>query len=81
MSRGRRLDLARRNIEAFKAAGVDAIIVNAAGCGAMLKDYAHILPPESHDEAARFVAKVKDISEFLMALGPIPPRGTPSRSR
>jgi len=68
------LDLARRNLDAFGAAGVDAIIVNAAGCGAMLKDYAHILPPESHDEAARFVAKVKDISEFLMALGPIPPR-------
>ncbi|MFI5454544.1 MAG: (Fe-S)-binding protein [Isosphaerales bacterium] len=68
------LELARRNLDAFGATGVDAIIVNAAGCGAMLKDYAHILPPESHDQAARFVAKVKDISEFLMALGPIPPR-------
>ncbi len=70
------LELARRNLEAFSAAGVDAIIVNAAGCGAMLKDYAHILPAELHDEAARFVAKVKDISEFLVSLGPIPPRGT-----
>src|SRR4029077_1641229 len=38
------LDLARRNIAAFGAAGVDAIVVNAAGCGAMLKDYPHILP-------------------------------------
>jgi len=68
------LDLARRNLASFGEAQVDAIIVNAAGCGAMLKDYAHILPADSHDEAARFVAKVKDISEFLMALGPILPR-------
>jgi glycolate oxidase iron-sulfur subunit len=73
---GPALTLARRNIETFKAAGVDAIIVNAAGCGAMLKDYAHILPSTLHDEAAQFVSKVKDISEFLMALGPIAPRGS-----
>jgi glycolate oxidase iron-sulfur subunit len=74
-SEGPALQLARRNLETFKAAGVDAIIVNAAGCGAMLKDYAHILPAEVHDEAAGFVSKVKDISEFLMALGPVAPRG------
>jgi glycolate oxidase iron-sulfur subunit len=70
------LDLAMRNLATFRAAGVDAIIVNAAGCGAMLKDYAHILPAEVHDEATEFVKKVKDISEFLMTLGPIPPRGS-----
>jgi glycolate oxidase iron-sulfur subunit len=69
------LELARTNIEVFGAAGVDAIIVNAAGCGAMLKDYAHILPVEWHEQAGRFVSKVKDISEFLMALGPVAPRG------
>jgi glycolate oxidase iron-sulfur subunit len=68
--------LARQNIAAFLGAGVDAVIVNAAGCGAMLKDYAHILPADIHDDATRFVAKVKDISEFLMALGPIPPRNS-----
>jgi glycolate oxidase iron-sulfur subunit len=73
---GPALDLARRNIEVFRAAGVDAIIVNAAGCGAMLKDYAHILPAELHDEAGRFVGKVNDISEYLMALGPIAPQGS-----
>jgi glycolate oxidase iron-sulfur subunit len=72
------LELARRNLEAFRAAQVDAIVVNAAGCGAMLKDYAHVLAGEFHDEAAGFVAKVKDISEFLMALGPVPPgKGVP----
>jgi len=73
---GPALTLARHNLETFEAAGVDAIIVNAAGCGAMLKDYAHILPSQLHDEAKLFVSKVKDISEFLMALGPIPPRGS-----
>jgi glycolate oxidase iron-sulfur subunit len=69
------LDLARRNLEVFAAAEVDAIIVNAAGCGAMLKDYAHLLPAEEHAGAAQFVAQVKDISEFLVKLGPIPPQG------
>jgi glycolate oxidase iron-sulfur subunit len=69
------LELARKNLAVFGAAGADAIIVNAAGCGAMLKDYAHVLPSESHDQAVGFVSKVKDISEYLMALGPIAPRG------
>jgi glycolate oxidase iron-sulfur subunit len=67
------LDFARRNMAAFGAEDVDAIIVNAAGCGAMLKDYTHVLPAGEHDRAARFTAKVKDISEYLVALGPIPP--------
>jgi glycolate oxidase iron-sulfur subunit len=67
------LELARKNMAAFGAEDVDAIIVNAAGCGAMLKDYPHILPAAEHDQAARFTAKVRDISEYLMALGPIPP--------
>jgi glycolate oxidase iron-sulfur subunit len=67
------LAFARQNIKAFDPDEFDAIIVNAAGCGAMLKDYAHLLPPAEHDAAARFVGKVRDISEFLVQLGPIPP--------
>jgi glycolate oxidase iron-sulfur subunit len=69
------LALARQNLAAFDAAGVDAIIVNAAGCGAMLKDYAHLLEtnPTEHAAAERFVARVKDVSEFLVALGPVVP--------
>ena len=53
---------------------VDAIIVNAAGCGTMLKDYGHLLhnSPQA-EQAAMFAAKVKDISEFLVELGPIKP--------
>src|SRR4051812_22273668 len=68
------LRLARRNLGAFDPEAFDAIIVNAAGCGAMLKDYVHLLPAADHAAAARFVAKVKDVSEFLVALGPILPR-------
>ena len=77
---GPALDLARRNITAFDLAGVDAIIVNAAGCGAMLKDYAHVLPASLHDQATRFVGQVKDVSEFLVALGPITPKGSIPRT-
>src|SRR4029078_13195409 len=43
------LSLARTNLEAFDPSQFDAIIVNAAGCGAMLRDYGHILPAEDHD--------------------------------
>ncbi|MFO0891199.1 MAG: heterodisulfide reductase-related iron-sulfur binding cluster [Isosphaeraceae bacterium] len=65
--------LARQNLRAFDPDQFDAIIVNAAGCGAMLKDYLHILP-WTRRPAARFVSKVKDISEFL------PPWGRSRRS-
>ncbi|MFO0808422.1 MAG: heterodisulfide reductase-related iron-sulfur binding cluster [Gemmataceae bacterium] len=53
---------------------VDAIVTNAAGCGAMLKDYAHLLHGgESAEAGAKFAAKVRDVSEFLTALGPVKP--------
>jgi len=70
---GPALSLARQNMEVFDIDQYDAVIVNVAGCGAMLKDYGHILPHAEHDQAAKFVAKVKDVSEFLVALGPIAP--------
>ncbi len=54
--------------------GVDAIINTAAGCGAMLKDYAHLMHNTPQEGAARkFVEKTRDISEFLIELGPIKP--------
>jgi glycolate oxidase iron-sulfur subunit len=63
---------ARQNGAAFatELATLDAVIVNAAGCGAMLKDYGHLLADES---AMALAAKVKDISEFLIQLGPVRP--------
>jgi glycolate oxidase iron-sulfur subunit len=64
--------LARHNIDAFAAAGADceAIIINAAGCGAALKEYGHLLhdDPVYAERARAFSAKVKDISEFLAPL-------------
>lgn len=70
----------KQNCDAFGAVdaerfnSVDAIITNAAGCGYQLKDYAHMMAGTPHAEvAARFQSKVKDVSEFLMELGPVKP--------
>lgn len=62
--------LARQMIDAFANTDVDAIIINAAGCGHTLKEYHHILAddPEYLDKAKDFVAKVKDVNEFLAAI-------------
>lgn len=64
-------EMARRNIDAFLQANVDAVIVNAAGCGATMKEYGHLLrdDPEYRDKAERFSARVKDAGEFLADLG------------
>lgn len=63
--------IARRTIAAFEVAGIDAIVVNAAGCGSTLKEYAHLLQddPQWHVRAQAFSAKVQDIYEFLMTIG------------
>jgi Fe-S oxidoreductase len=63
--------MARRNIDAFLTAGVDAIIVNAAGCGAAMKEYGYLLrgDPVYCDKAKRFSMLVKDAGEFLAGLG------------
>ena len=66
--------LARKNMQVFRPEEFDAIIVNAAGCGAMMKDYHHLMDAGDETAAKAFVAKVKDISEFLVALGPIAPK-------
>ncbi len=72
-SEGPAVAFARRNITALDPDRFDAIVTNVAGCGAMLKDYHHLLPPADHDRAVAFISKVRDISEFLMNLGPIAP--------
>jgi len=60
---------ARRNIETFERLDLDAIIINAAGCGSTLKEYGHLLheDPAWAGRAAAFSRKVKDLSEFLAA--------------
>ncbi|MFL5244243.1 MAG: (Fe-S)-binding protein [Gemmataceae bacterium] len=71
---------ARANLAAFSQCllegleKIDALIVNAAGCGAQLKDYGHLLHDSPDEEAGRkLAAKTRDISEFLMDLGPVRP--------
>jgi len=68
-------DLARRNIEAFEGLGLDAIIINAAGCGSTLKEYAHLLSddPRYAERARAFQNLVKDVSEFLASIDLVPP--------
>lgn len=54
--------------------GVDVFVTNVAGCGSTLKDYVHLLAGTASAESGkRFQAKVKDINEFLMELGPVKP--------
>ena len=68
-------ELARRNIDAMLDDSFDAVVTNAAGCGSTMKEYADLLSEDSAyaEKAHRFEQKVKDISEFLVTLGPRPP--------
>jgi glycolate oxidase iron-sulfur subunit len=70
------LESARRFIDLFEPLAVDAIVINAAGCGAALKDYGYLLrdDPNYRDRALAFSAKCKDVSEFLAELKPRAPR-------
>lgn len=68
-------ELADTNLAAFDVDAFDAVVVNVAGCGAMLKDYGHHWHDGLQAKRERFAAKVKDINEFLDQLGLIPPRG------
>ena len=63
--------MARRNIDAFLDADVDTVIVNAAGCGAAMKEYDHLLrdDPLYAEKAKRFSSIVKDAAQFLGDLG------------
>jgi glycolate oxidase iron-sulfur subunit len=66
--RGTARALAAENVEAL-ADAADYVVVNSAGCGALLKDYGHLL---GTDAAARLASKVRDVSELLADRGPRP---------
>jgi glycolate oxidase iron-sulfur subunit len=68
-------ELARDNVRLFNAGQYDAVVSNAAGCSAELRQYGALLTGEP--EAALFGSRVRDVSEFLCELGLRPP---PSRS-
>jgi glycolate oxidase iron-sulfur subunit len=75
---------ARRTIEVFEAAGVDAIVVNSAGCGSAMKEYERLFGHLAEtgqaeggawaSRAASLSARVKDLAEFLAELGTAAPR-------
>jgi glycolate oxidase iron-sulfur subunit len=67
---------ARAVIDAFAAAGVERVVVNAAGCGSTMKEYADLLAddPDYSERARAFADKVRDVSEFLVELGPVATR-------
>ncbi|WP_055074536.1 (Fe-S)-binding protein [Pseudanabaena sp. 'Roaring Creek'] len=65
------LELAKQTIDAFADLNLDAILVNASGCGHTLKEYGHILKndPDYAAKAELFSQKVKDVQEFLDRVG------------
>jgi glycolate dehydrogenase iron-sulfur subunit len=63
---------AQETIQAFSAAGVDHVVVNAAGCGSAMKEYGELL---GTPEAREFSARVRDVSELLGSVPPRAPRG------
>ena len=68
------LKLARKNIDAFEKHDYDYLISNSAGCGAFMKDYAHLLKddPAYAEKAKQFSSKVKDVMEFFAEQKPLP---------
>ncbi|MEX2185961.1 MAG: heterodisulfide reductase-related iron-sulfur binding cluster [Pirellulales bacterium] len=76
-------EFADANVRAFDVDDVDAVVVNIAGCGAMLKDYGHHWRDNEHGDAhaaaqagrEKLAGKVRDVNEFLAELGLVPPRG------
>ncbi len=73
-SRGARR-MADANLVAFELDRYDAIVVNHAGCGAMMKEYGLHWRDGLQPHREKFAAKVKDINEFLDALGALAPPG------
>lgn len=77
-SAGTAHDLARCNLEAFEAAGVDFVVSNAAGCGLALKEYDRLFAddPALSDRAAEFAGRVRDVNELLAESEPRRPLGS-----
>ncbi|MGE3403863.1 MAG: (Fe-S)-binding protein [Vicinamibacterales bacterium] len=63
---------ARRTIDVFERAGVDRVVVNAAGCGSSMKEYGELFEgdPAWETRARAFGSKVVDVTEWLSAIGP-----------
>lgn len=72
--------LAANNVRVFREMDVDFIVSNAGGCGAILKEYDHLLKHEPDaalkEGAAWFAARVRDVSEIFLELAPLDDLGT-----
>jgi len=70
--RAEAIGFARRAIVEFERAGVDAVIVNSAGCGSAMKEYKELFAGDGGwaPRAAALSGKVRDFTEFLAELGP-----------
>jgi glycolate oxidase iron-sulfur subunit len=74
------IELAAANAKAFAHDDLDAVIVNVAGCGSMLKDYGHVAhevaPADDRlrGQLSGLATKIRDVNEFLWQLGPVPPK-------
>lgn len=76
--------LARQTIDTFEATGADVVVVNAAGCGSVMKEYAELLHEDARyaARAEAFGKKVRDVSQVLAQGGlagrlhPVPLRAT-----
>jgi glycolate oxidase iron-sulfur subunit len=72
---GQAIELAKRNIDAWlreiDGAGLDAIVINASGCGTTVKDYGHMLAddPLWKDKARQVASLAKDVSEVMLEVG------------
>ncbi len=77
-ARERGLELARRTVVAFDSPELDAVLTNAAGCGAAMREYAEHFKddPALREAAERVASKVRDVAEFLHEL----PDFAPTRS-
>ena len=64
--------LARRTVAAFKAAGVELVVINAAGCGSAMKEYSRLLSddPRCAGDAEWLTARARDLSELLASVAP-----------
>jgi len=73
--------LARVNVARFEVADIQHVVVNAAGCGAAMKEYGHLLGDDVGfaSRAAALAAKVRDVSEILASDGPRPGAAVPCR--
>jgi len=69
------IEFAKRNIEAWlrevDGAGLDAIVINASGCGTTVKDYGHMLAddPLWKDKAQQVASLARDVSEVMLEVG------------